>query len=139
MAHLGEDDGLAIVESGVPPAQQTMPLDRVFWSHFSPNLGTGSWILGLLLVPAGLDFRTGMLAVVLGNLIGALPVAFAAVMGPATGLTQMETDPDPEEHDLIVRSVTVAEFETMMREGVIRDNCTLAAWGMYLLWKAKQG
>jgi NCS1 family nucleobase:cation symporter-1 len=91
MAHLEEDDGLAIVESGVPRAQQTMPLDRVFWSHFSPNLGTGSWILGLLLVPAGLDFRTGILAVVLGNLIGALPVAFAAVMGPATGLTQMET------------------------------------------------
>jgi NCS1 family nucleobase:cation symporter-1 len=91
MAHLEEDDGLAIVESGVPRSQQTMPLDRVFWSHFSPNLGTSAWILGLLLVPAGLDFRTGVLAIVLGNLIGALPVGFAAVMGPATGLTQMET------------------------------------------------
>ena len=88
---LEEDDGLAIVDSGVPRAQQTMPLDRVFWSHFAPNLGTGSWITGLLLVPAGLDFRLGVLAIVLGNLIGALPVAFASVMGPATGLTQIET------------------------------------------------
>jgi NCS1 family nucleobase:cation symporter-1 len=91
MMSLAEDDGLAIVEVGVPRTQQTMPPDRVFWSHFSPNLGTGSWILGLLLVPAGLDFRMGLLAIVLGNLIGALPVGFAALMGPITGLTQIET------------------------------------------------
>jgi 8-oxo-dGTP pyrophosphatase MutT (NUDIX family) len=57
----------------------------------------------------------------------------------ATGLTQTERDPDAEEHDLIVRSVPVKEFEQMMFDGVIRDNCTLAAWGLYLLWKARQG
>jgi len=57
----------------------------------------------------------------------------------ATGLTQAEKDPDPEEHDLIVRSVAVADFQELMLTGVIRDNCTLAAWCMYLLWKAKQG
>jgi len=56
----------------------------------------------------------------------------------ATGLTQAEKDPDPEEHDLIVRSLPVEEFEAMMVDGRIRDNCTLAAWGMYLLWKARQ-
>jgi ADP-ribose pyrophosphatase len=55
----------------------------------------------------------------------------------ATGLTQQEKDPDPEEHDLIVRSVPVEEFEAMILDGKIRDNCTLAAWGMYLLWKAR--
>ena len=57
----------------------------------------------------------------------------------ATGLTPTERDPDAEEHDLIVRSVPVKEFEQMMLDGVIRDNCTLAAWGLYLLWKARQG
>ena len=56
----------------------------------------------------------------------------------ATGLTQTERDPDAEEHDLIVRSVPVEEFEQMMLDGVIRDNCTLSAWGLYLLWKARQ-
>jgi len=25
-----------------------------------------------------------------------------------------------------------------MRNGVIRDGCTLAAWGLYLLWKARR-
>ena len=56
----------------------------------------------------------------------------------ATGLTPTEKDPDPEEHDLIVQSVTIPEFERMMRDGVIRDSCTLAAWGLYLLWKNRQ-
>jgi 8-oxo-dGTP pyrophosphatase MutT (NUDIX family) len=56
----------------------------------------------------------------------------------AMGLTPTEKDPDPEEHDLVPRTVTVAEFERMMLGGEIRDNCTVSAWGLYLLWKARQ-
>jgi 8-oxo-dGTP pyrophosphatase MutT (NUDIX family) len=56
----------------------------------------------------------------------------------ATGLTESERKPDAEEHDLVVRSVAVDEFERMMRTGEIRDNCTLSAWGLYLLWKGRQ-
>jgi 8-oxo-dGTP pyrophosphatase MutT (NUDIX family) len=56
----------------------------------------------------------------------------------ATGLTQTEKEPDPEEHDLVIRSVPVEEFEQMMLDGRVRDNCTLAAWGLYLLWKARK-
>jgi 8-oxo-dGTP pyrophosphatase MutT (NUDIX family) len=56
----------------------------------------------------------------------------------ATGLTHTEKNPDAEEHDLVVRSFSVEEFEEMLVSGVIRDNCTLAAWGLYLLWKARQ-
>ena len=55
----------------------------------------------------------------------------------ATGLTHTEKDPDAEEHDLVARSVTVVEFEAMMLNGTIRDGCTLAAWGLYLLWQAR--
>src|SRR5580698_2983591 len=57
----------------------------------------------------------------------------------AGGLTETEKDPDPEEHDLIVRSLPVEEFEEMMLNGTVRDNCTVAAWGLYLLWKKRQG
>ena len=53
----------------------------------------------------------------------------------ATGLTQADKDPDPEEHDLVVRSVAIEDFEQMMLDGTIRDGCTLAAWGMYLTAK----
>ena len=56
----------------------------------------------------------------------------------ATGLTQMEKEPDEEEHDISVRSVPIAEFEQMMLDGVVRDGCTLAAWGLYLMWKARR-
>jgi ADP-ribose pyrophosphatase len=55
----------------------------------------------------------------------------------ATGLTATEPEPDAEEHDLAVRNVPIAEFEQMMLDGTIRDSCTLAAWGMYQLWRSK--
>lgn len=55
----------------------------------------------------------------------------------ATGLTHAEREPDEEEHDIVVRSVPLAEFEQMMLDGVVRDGCTVAAWGMYLMWKAR--
>ena len=57
----------------------------------------------------------------------------------ATGLTETERTPDAEEHDLVVRSVPVEWFEEMMRTGAIRDGSTLAAWGLYQLWKEKLG
>jgi ADP-ribose pyrophosphatase len=57
----------------------------------------------------------------------------------ATGLSQKETARDAEEHDLQVHSVTIAEFERLMREGTIADGCTVAAWGLYLMWKGQPG
>ncbi|MGO8756908.1 MAG: NUDIX domain-containing protein [Terracidiphilus sp.] len=57
----------------------------------------------------------------------------------ARGLTPTEKTPDAEEHDLVVRPVAIGDFERMMLDGTIRDECTLAAWGMYLLWSARQG
>lgn len=56
----------------------------------------------------------------------------------ATGLTPTEKDPDPEEHDLTMHTMSIREFEDLMMDGTIRDCCTLAAWGLYLLWKARQ-
>jgi 8-oxo-dGTP pyrophosphatase MutT (NUDIX family) len=57
----------------------------------------------------------------------------------ATGLTPTGKDPDPEEHDLSLHSVTMAEFEDMMLAGKIRDSSTLGAWALYQLWKTRQG
>ncbi len=85
-----EASGFAIVTEPVPAARKTMRLDRVFWSHFTPNLGPGGWVVGVLLATLGLGFREGVLAILLGNLVGAVPVALAAAIGPRTGLTQME-------------------------------------------------
>jgi ADP-ribose pyrophosphatase len=56
----------------------------------------------------------------------------------ATGLTAGETDRDPEEHDLVVRTATIAEFEGMILDGKIQDDCTIAAWGLYRLWAERR-
>jgi 8-oxo-dGTP pyrophosphatase MutT (NUDIX family) len=56
----------------------------------------------------------------------------------ATGLTQSDKEPDPEEHDIVVRSVPVDEFEQMILDGVVRCNCTVGAWGLYMLWKTRR-
>ncbi len=56
----------------------------------------------------------------------------------ATGLTPTTANPDPEEHDLVLRRFPIAEFEQMIVEGTIRDDCTIAAWGLYRLWKERQ-
>ncbi len=67
-----------------------MPLEHVFWSHFSRNLGSSGWVIGVLAAALGLGFWWGLAAILVGNVLGSIPVAFCAVMGPKTGLTQME-------------------------------------------------
>jgi ADP-ribose pyrophosphatase len=57
----------------------------------------------------------------------------------AEGLTQGEHERDAEESDLEVRRVRVEEFEAMLLDGRIVDNCTAAAWGVYRLWRERRG
>ena len=57
----------------------------------------------------------------------------------ATGLAPTGADPDPEEHDLVLRPLSIAQFEEMILNGTIRDSCTVAAWGLYKLWKEQGG
>jgi len=56
----------------------------------------------------------------------------------AEGLTLGETDPDPEETDLTLHRYSVDQFESMLLDGTIVDNCTAAAWGVYLVWKRRE-
>jgi ADP-ribose pyrophosphatase len=56
----------------------------------------------------------------------------------AEGLTPGEPSRDPEESDLEVHRVRVAEFEAMLLDGRIVDNCSAAAWGVYRLWREHQ-
>jgi ADP-ribose pyrophosphatase len=56
----------------------------------------------------------------------------------AEGLHAGEAEPDPEETDLLVHRVSVADFEGMLLDGTIVDNCTAAAWGIYRLWRERQ-
>ncbi len=55
----------------------------------------------------------------------------------AEGLKMGVPDPDAEESDLVVRRVSVGEFEEMIVDGAIVDNCSVAAWGLYRLWRER--
>lgn len=48
----------------------------------------------------------------------------------ATELTQGEANLEPEEHGLVRRSVTAAEFEDMLRTGEIPDAHSVSAYGL---------
>jgi ADP-ribose pyrophosphatase len=56
----------------------------------------------------------------------------------AEGLTAGAPDPDAEESDLVVHRVSVGEFEQMIVDGQLVDNCSVAAWGLYRLWRERQ-
>ena len=56
----------------------------------------------------------------------------------AEGLTTGEHDRDPEENDMTVHRVPVAEFEAMLLDGRVMDNCSAAAWGVYRIWRDRQ-
>jgi len=85
-----EEVSTNLIECGVAPEHQTMTLDKVFWSHFCTDLAPATWVLGALMIGIGLDFRTGVLAILIGNLLGCLPVGLLSTIGPRTGLTQIE-------------------------------------------------
>jgi len=55
----------------------------------------------------------------------------------AEGLTAGVAEPDLEENDLVTRRVSVTEFEGMLLDGVIVDNCTVAAWALYKIWRER--
>jgi len=85
--------------------------------------------------------ETGLIAASMTRL-GAMWLAYGCVRQKqhvylATGLTPAGADPDPEEHDLVLRPVSIAQFEEMILGGTISDGCTIAAWGLYKLWKER--
>jgi ADP-ribose pyrophosphatase len=53
----------------------------------------------------------------------------------AEELTPGPTQRDREESDMQIVRLTIASFEQKLRTGEIRDACTIAAWGSYLLWR----
>jgi hypothetical protein len=56
----------------------------------------------------------------------------------AEGLTPGETARDAEEQDMTVHRVKVGEFEAMLLDGRVMDNCSAAAWGVYRVWRDRR-
>lgn len=75
----------------IPLAARYGSINRVFTVWFTPNLVPAAFFLGTL-AAAGflqLGFVTGLAAIIVGNIVGAVLVGVLAQMGPATGMAQM--------------------------------------------------
>ena len=85
---------LSIEGHGIEPIPENArygSVNRVFTVWFTPNLVPAAFFIGLLAAAGFLQvgFTTGLIAIVVGNLIGAALVGLMSQMGPATGMAQI--------------------------------------------------
>jgi nucleobase:cation symporter-1, NCS1 family len=62
---------------------------RMFTVWFTPNMELSGVFTGTLAVVFGLGFGLGLTAIIIGTLIGSLPVAILCTWGPRTGTAQV--------------------------------------------------
>jgi NCS1 family nucleobase:cation symporter-1 len=85
---------LSIEGRGIEPIPESArygSVNRVFTVWFTPNLVPAAFFIGLLASADFLQvgFVTGLIAIIVGNLLGSGLVGLLATMGPATGMAQM--------------------------------------------------
>jgi nucleobase:cation symporter-1, NCS1 family len=87
----GEGD-LSIEGHGIEPipaAARYGSVYRLFTVWFTPNLVPAAFALGALAAVIGLGFVSGLLAILVGNVIGGGVVAILSTIGPKVGLGQI--------------------------------------------------
>ncbi len=85
---------LSIESHGMEPIPETArygSVSRVFTVWFTPNLVPAAFFIGTLVTLdfLKLGFLTGLLAIIVGNVVGSYFVALLSTMGPKLGLAQM--------------------------------------------------
>jgi NCS1 family nucleobase:cation symporter-1 len=75
----------------IPPTARYGSVGRVFTVWFTPNLVPAAFFIGTLVTLSflKLGFVTSILAIVVGNLVGAFFVGLLSTMGPKLGLAQL--------------------------------------------------
>jgi NCS1 family nucleobase:cation symporter-1 len=75
----------------IPESARYGSVSRIFTVWFTPNLVPAAFAIGTLAAAEFLQvgFVTGLLAILVGNVVGAFIVALLSQMGPRTGMAQM--------------------------------------------------
>ncbi|MFI5261147.1 MAG: purine-cytosine permease family protein [Candidatus Limnocylindrales bacterium] len=73
----------------IPEAARYGAVWRLFTVWFTPNLVPAAFAIGVLAPILGLGFVDGLLAIIVGNVIGAGLVGILSAMGPRTGMAQI--------------------------------------------------
>jgi nucleobase:cation symporter-1, NCS1 family len=85
---------ISIEGRGIEPIPENArygSVGRIFTVWFTPNLVPAAFFIGTLVTLdfLKLGFVTGLLAILVGNLVGSFFVALLSTMGPRLGLAQM--------------------------------------------------
>ena len=83
---------LALEGQGIAPIPEDSrygSVGRMFTVWFTPNMQLSGVFAGTLAVVFGLGFPLGVIAIVLGTIIGSIPVAVLCTWGPRTGTGQV--------------------------------------------------
>ncbi|HKS47350.1 MAG TPA: cytosine permease [Amycolatopsis sp.] len=83
---------LAVESHGIAPIPEANRFGRpvrLLTVFFAPNLTMTAVFSGTLGAGLGLGFRTGLIALLVGTVLGAVPVAYLATWGPLTGTAQL--------------------------------------------------
>src|SRR5579863_1944106 len=79
---------LSMETHGIKPIPQSNRYgkpSRLFTVWFAPNVNMTGVFTGTLAIVLGLGFWLGMLAMIIGSVLGSLPVAYLSTWGPRTG------------------------------------------------------
>jgi NCS1 family nucleobase:cation symporter-1 len=90
----GENDLRTLETRGIAPIPEGHRyggLLRVFTVWFSPNLVVAGFFIGTLATASfvGVGFGLGVVAIVIGTILGSLPAAYLCTWGPRTGVAQL--------------------------------------------------
>jgi NCS1 family nucleobase:cation symporter-1 len=75
--------------SPIPESNRYGSARRLFTVWFAPNVNMTGVFTGTLAIVLGLGFWLGLLAMVIGTVLGSLPVAYLSTWGPRTGTGQL--------------------------------------------------
>jgi NCS1 family nucleobase:cation symporter-1 len=73
----------------IAPSERHGRVRTLFSLWFSANMGLPVWLVGALTIVFGLGFVDGVIAILVGNIIGCSLLALTASMGPEIGMPQL--------------------------------------------------
>jgi nucleobase:cation symporter-1, NCS1 family len=73
----------------IPSDKRYGSVYRMFTVWFTPNMELSGVFTGTLAAVFGLGFQLGLIAIIVGTIIGSLPVAILCTWGPQTGTAQV--------------------------------------------------
>jgi len=85
-----ENTHASLITDGVAVEDRQLAVGRPFWVFFLLNIGIAPWLSGVIIAGMGLNLLQAAIVIGLGSLLGAALPATTALLGPKSGLSQLE-------------------------------------------------